>query len=92
MNARQLDQLRKTIRAYAYEHGVEADIWIEDMPGSDANPAGPRIQLHVLRRIEGQPPRVHPHNAAGYRPDAPDLKARLERDIKEAARALYATP
>jgi hypothetical protein len=92
MNDQELKQLQAHIREYGKQYDVEARVWIEDMEKSDVTPAGPRIQMSVIRRIEGHPAREHPHNVSGYRPDAPDLRARLESVIKDAARALYATP
>lgn len=89
MNEKEFNQLRKHIAAYAHQHGVEAHLSIDDVEGSDVTPPGQRIFMQVIRRVEGQPPREHPHNASGYRPDVPDLRARLERDVRDAALALH---
>jgi len=85
-------ELREHIEEYALQHGVEAHLTIDDLEGSDVNPPGQRICVHVIRRIDGQPPREHPHTAAGYRPEVPDLKVRLERAVRDAALALYKEP
>jgi hypothetical protein len=92
VKAQEFKRLQEHVQEYARQHGVEANLWREDMLGSDVNPPGPRIHMSLLRRAEGQPPREHPHKVAGYRPDAPDLRTILERDITDAARALYKTP
>lgn len=88
MDNQAFEELRGHIQTYAQERGVEAELTKDDMLGSDVEPAGTRIHLYVFKRIEGQETREHPHNVAGYRPDVPDLKARLEKEVRDAAIAL----
>ena len=52
-------------------------------------PAGKRILLRVFRPMPGQIPREY-SEGSGYRLDAPDVQAQLERDIELAAKKLYA--
>jgi hypothetical protein len=90
VNANELDALRAHIRGFARQYVVETEVWTEDMERSDVNPSGQRVHLLVTRHVEGQPPRAHPGTVAGFRPDVPNLRERLEAAVREAARALHA--
>jgi hypothetical protein len=92
LNTEEFEQLRAHASQYAQQYDVEAHLSMDDMLGSELNPAGPRVHLQVVRRIEGQPSRDCTKDIGGYRENVADLKERLEGEIRNAVRRLHAAP
>jgi hypothetical protein len=83
MDAKTLENLNAHAEKVANRLGVHAAVELEQrMERSDSNPEGLRLVLCVFRDSSGPRPQIN------FPPNAPDLQARIEKEIPVLAQQL----
>jgi molybdopterin-biosynthesis enzyme MoeA-like protein len=82
MNEKTVADLNALAESVANKLGVHAGVQLEETERSDISPGGPRLILSVFRNASTPPRRME------FRPDAPDLEARIEKEISALAQLL----
>jgi hypothetical protein len=75
MDEKTIADLNAHAVAVAARLGVHAGVTLSAVEKSDVNPGGPRVVLTVYRNPSG------PRRRMEFPPNAPDLNARIEKEI-----------
>jgi hypothetical protein len=81
MDDRAIHRLNEQARTLAEKLGVHASVTFKEADGSPGEPAGPRIVLSVYHDAMNR-------RSANFRPDQPNIMARIEQAIPMLAQEL----